>query len=447
MDVAAKTLADENLTASPILIRYGVEDRPSPPATVLFAIQHVMIMFGAMLASPLAISQLLNFDAGTRATLVTGVMLGCGIGTMISSLGVWWIGSRLPLLLGGYTAFIAPFVAIAKVESPAAAFTAMMLGGLALFVVSPLIGKLKNLFPPLVVGILLLITGINLIKVVGSLAFAVNTPFAGKPITLAMLIASMLVIVLIFSATKGFLRPLAVFVTVVLAYLAAAALGLANPGPLLAAPWFSLPAILPFGLTWPSPGALASIFIYQLVAAMYTLSITLALCDMLGVAATEQRVRGAVAADGLGSAISTLFGGVPLISYDQNVGAVALTGVGSRFVVAVSGLLLVIIACMPKVTALALIVPPFVLGGVLVFMFGMISVVGVRILASSLNSQRDLLVMAISLGVSATVWFAPPSVFEVFSASWRIVVGDGIVMGTLTAVVLNLVLPTERVRG
>ena len=435
------TLADEALQHSPIVIRYGVEDRPPAPATVLFALQHVMIMFGAMLASPLAISQLLNFDASTRATLVTGVMLGCGLGTIISSLGVWWIGGRLPLLLGGYTAFIAPFVAISKLESPSAAFSAMMIGGLVLLAISPLIGKLKNLFPPFVVGTLLLITGLSLVKIGVGLAFGVNTPFAGKPITVGMMAASMLLIVLIFTFTKGMIRPLAIFFTVVIAYCVAAALGYANTQALAAAPWLRLPTPLPFGFTWPSLGAQASILIYQLIAAIYTLSITLALCDMLGVECTEQRVRGAVAADGIGSAISTFFGGVPLVSYDQNVGAVALTGVGSRFVVAVSGLILVIISCMPKVTALVTIVPPFVLGGTLIFMFGMIAVVGVRILAENLNSQRNLLILAISFGLSATIAFAPPTVFEMFGPSLRIVVGDAIVMGTLAAVILNFCLP------
>ena len=432
---------------SPINIRYGIEDRPPPPATVLFALQHVMIMFGAMLASPLAISQLLNFDGPTRAILVTGVMLGCGIGTLISSLGVFWIGGRLPLLLGGYTAFVGPFVSISRLESPAAALTAMMLGGLALFLLSPLVGKLRRLFPPLVVGTLLLITGVNLIKIAVGLAFAVNTPLAGKPITISMLLASMLLIVLLLTFTRGLARPLAIFITVVITYLSAVLLGFANTQPLLSAAWFRLPTLLPLGLAWPSAGAIASIFIYQLIAAIYTLSITMALCDMLGVEGSEARVRGAIAADGLGSFISTAFGGVPLISYDQNVGAIALTGVGSRFVVAASGAILIGIACMPKVTALVTIAPPFILGGTLVFMFGMIAVVGVRILASNLGTQRNLLIVAISVGLSMTVGFSPSTLFETFAPALRVIASDGIVMGTLVAVLLNLVLPEEPVQS
>jgi NCS2 family nucleobase:cation symporter-2 len=151
-----------------------------------------------------------------------------------------------------------------------------------------------------------------------------------------------------------------------------------------------------------------------------------------------------VAGDGLGSAIAILFGGVPLISYDQNVGAISLTGVASRFVVAISGAILVGMAFLPKIGAIVGLVPPFVLGGTLVFMFGMIAVVGVRIISGAMKSQRDMLVLAASFGLCAVVNFAPPTVFEMFPPALRILAGDGIVVGTLVAVLLNVVLPKAK---
>jgi hypothetical protein len=93
-------------------LRYRLEDKPTPVASLLFGLQHVLIMFTAMIVSPLVIGQLLNLPAETRATMITGVMIGCGAGTMISALGVGWVGSRLPLLLGAYTVYIGPVVAI-----------------------------------------------------------------------------------------------------------------------------------------------------------------------------------------------------------------------------------------------------------------------------------------------------------------------------------------------
>jgi uracil-xanthine permease len=438
------TVLAEDAALSPSAVvefRYGLEDKPPAIPAFLYALQHVLIMFTAMIASPLVIGQLLNLSPELRAALVTGVMLGCGVGTLISALGVGWIGARLPLLLGAYTVYIGPVVAIAKAESLGAATAAMMMGGVFLLFLSVLIGKMRALFPPIVVGTLLVITGFSLIKIAVSVAFAVNTPYFGSPLTMVFLVGSIVVIVAIATIGGKLARSLSVLGALVCVYVAAIMLGLSNIGAVADAPWFRVPALLPYGLSWPGAAGVTTILIYHLVAAIYTMSITLALCAMLGVDASERRVRGAVAGDGLGSIIAVTFGGVPLISYDQNVGAISLTGVASRFVVAFSGAILVAMAFVPKLGAIIGIVPPFVLGGTLVFMFGMIAVVGVKIIANSLESSRDLLVLAAAFGLSAVVNFAPPTVFDMFPAAVRILAADGIVVGTVAAFVLNLVLP------
>lgn len=425
-----------------LALRYGLEDKPGPVASLLFGFQHVLVMFTAMIAAPLVIGQLLNLSPELRTTMVTGVMIGCGIGTIISALGLFWIGARLPLLLGAYAVYIGPVVAMAKTTGLASATTAMVIGGGVLFVVSPLLGKLRPLFPPVVVGTLLVVTSETLIRIAVNIAAGTNTPYAGNPLTMILLVGSIALILAINRLTTGFLRALSVFIALVCLYVVAIPLGLVNFTIVANAPWFRLPTLLPYGdFAWPDIGGLTTVIVYHLIAATYTMSITLALCNLMKVEGSERRLRGAVAADGLGSAIAALFGGVPLISYDQNVGAISLTGVGSRFVVAVAGAILLAMALLPKVGAAIAVVPPFVLGGTLIFMFGMIGAVGVGILADCLRSQRDLLLFAASLGLSTAVNFAPATMFEVVPPSLRILAADGIVVGTVVSVLLNLVLP------
>lgn len=330
---------------------------------------------------------------------------------------------------------------MAKATSLAGASTAMLIGGLVLFAASPIIGKMRALFPPVVVGTLLIITGITLIRIAVNIAAGVNTPYAGNPLAFALTVGSIALILAINRLTRGFWRALSVFIALVCLYLISIPLGLANFSLVANAAWFQIPSIEPYGwFVWPQTSGLIIVIVYHLVAAIYTMSITLALCKMLGVEGTERRVRGAVAADGLGSAIAVLFGGVPLISYDQNVGAISLTGVASRFVVAVAGAILIFMALVPKIGALIAIVPPFVLGGTLIFMFGMIAAVGVGILADSMRSQRDLLLLAASVGLAMAVDFAPPTLFDQVTPSLRILASDGIVIGTVMAVLLNLLL-------
>ncbi len=443
--VGSALAAEGGRTGVTILkLRYALEDKPGALASALFGLQHVLVMFTAMIAAPLVIGQLLNLPPDLRTTMLTGVMLGCGIGTMISALGLGFVGARLPIVLGAHSVYIGAVVAMAKASSLAAASTAMMLGGLFLFALSPIIGKMRALFPPVVIGTLLVVTGITLIRIAVSIAAGANTPHAGNPLVFAFAVGSVALILAVNRLTTGFLRALSVFIALVCLYLISIPLGLADFAVVANAPWFRLPAVLPYGsLAWPQTSGLITVLVYHLVAAIYTMSITLALCSMLGVEGTEDRVRGAVAADGLGSAVAALFGGVPLISYDQNVGAVSLTGVGSRFVVAVAGAILILMALVPKIGALIAIVPPFVLGGTLIFMFGMIAAVGVGILADSMKSQRDLLLLAASLGLAMAVDFAPPALFEALAPSLRVLAADGIVVGTVLAVLLNLVLPNR----
>src|ERR1019366_6978560 len=101
-DRFGRVLAEEGTGPTGISIlklRYGLEDKPAPVPAVLFGLQHVLVMFTAMIAAPLVIGQLLNLSPELRTTMVTGVMLGCGIGTIVSAIGIFWVGARLPLLL------------------------------------------------------------------------------------------------------------------------------------------------------------------------------------------------------------------------------------------------------------------------------------------------------------------------------------------------------------
>src|SRR3984957_3252388 len=136
-DRVGQALAGEGVQRAGVNIlalRYGLEDKPGLVPSVLFGLQHVLVMFTAMIAAPLVIGQLLNLTPELRTTMVTGVMLGCGIGTIISALGLFFVGARLPLLLGAYSVYIGPVVAIAKATSLAADTHAMLVGGFGLFV-------------------------------------------------------------------------------------------------------------------------------------------------------------------------------------------------------------------------------------------------------------------------------------------------------------------------
>ena len=433
----------EKRTPGLVRFRFGIEDKPPPFQLVLFGLQHVLIMFVAMVASPLAVGQLLDLPQEARITLVTSCMLGCGIGTLVASLGVGPIGPRLPIVLGIWAPLIGQIVVIAKETSLGAATSTMVICGLIVFALSPTFEKLRRFFPPVVIGTVLLVAGTALMKIGLSVSFGTNTAYFAKPITLALLIGSIVLIIVLNRFGRGLVRLLSVFLTLVCAYVVAVSLGLASFDPIVAAPWFRMPTLAPFGLDWPSLAGLISVLVIMLVAAIEATSLAIAMCDIVGIRSTERHVVGVVSADGLCSAISAAFGGIPLVSYAQNFGAITLTGVASRFAVAAGGAILVLMAFVPKVGAILTIVPPFVIGGTLIFTFGMIVSVGVGILGACMKDQRDAVLVAASIAMSAAATFMPPQMAEFITPSLRIILGDGLVMGIITAVVLNIVMPRD----
>jgi len=423
---------------------YQLHDYPGPVKTALFGIQHVLVMFTAMVGGPLIVARLLNLSDETRIQMVSGTMIGCGIATMISALGVSFIGPRLPIVMGVFYIFIGPIVAIAKDVSLGAAMTALMIGGLVQFAWSPLIGKLHRFFPPIVTGTTILLIGTGLMKIGINVASGVNTPAFAKPLTLFLAALMIVLIIVINRFTRGFVKALSLFLTMVIGYLVSAAFGLISLTSVENASWVAVPSVFPYGgVEWPGIIGVITVVVCFFATAVETTGHTLAVSRICGVPGEGWRIRGAVANDGLGSTISALFGGMALTSYSQNIGVISLTGVGSRFVVAFGGAFLIIMAMVPKVGALIALMPNAVLGGVLLFMFGMVASVGVDIIGRNMTSRRDALILAASLGVGLGIQAAPPGAFDAIAPALRILVTDGIVMGILLAMVLNLVMPKE----
>ena len=423
---------------------FELNDYPGVVKTSLFGIQHVLVMFTAMVGGPLIVGRLLNLPEETRIAMVSGTMIGCGVATMISALGMGFIGPRLPIVMGVFYIFIGPIVAISKEVSLAAAMTALIIGGAVQFAWSPLIGKLHRFFPPIVTGTTILLIGTGLMKIGINVATGLNTPAFGKPLTLGLAALMIVLILAITRFSRGFVRALSLFVTMVIGYFVSAAFGLIDLGTVARADWVSVPSPFPYGgLAWPGLIAVITVVVCFFATAVETTGHTLAVSRIVGVPQEGWRIRGAVSNDGLGSAISAMFGGMALTSYSQNIGVISLTGVGSRFVVAFGGAFLILMALVPKVGAVIALMPNAVLGGVLLFMFGMVASVGVDIIGRNMTSRRDAVILAASLGVGLGIQAAPPGAFDIIPQALRILVTDGIVMGILLAMFLNLVWPNE----
>jgi uric acid transporter len=141
----------------------------------------------------------------------------------------------------------------------------------------------------------------------------------------------------------------------------------------------------------------------------------------------------------MGTLIGGIFNTFPHTSFSQNVGLVGVTGIKSRFVCASSGAILVLLGLFPKMAEVVASVPPFVLGGAGIVMFGMVAANGIRVLSTVdfTRDQHNLLIVAVSIGLGIAPVVAP-GFFSRFPHALGPILNSGILLAAASAVLLNI---------
>jgi xanthine/uracil permease len=158
--------------------------------------------------------------------------------------------------------------------------------------------------------------------------------------------------------------------------------------------------------------------------------------------ATDEEISGATYADGLGTAAAAVFGGLPNTSFSQNVGIVGMTGVMSRHVVTIGGIILIVCGLLPKVGAVIASMPLPVLGGGVIVMFGMVASAGLNVLSEIDMNRRNMVIIAVSLAVGLGLNLVPSAV-QYVPGVWGTLLTSAVAPTAILAIVLNLVLPDE----
>jgi uracil-xanthine permease len=234
----------------------------------------------------------------------------------------------------------------------------------------------------------------------------------------------------------------AVLLGMVAGYLYALLLGQVNFGPVAQAAWFTAPQ--PFRFGWEFNGAIViGMCFMAVVSAIETVG------DVSGITkgganreATDKEVQGATYADGLGTAVAGLFGGLPNTSFSQNVGLVSMTGVMSRHVVTFGAVFLILCGLVPKFGAVIATMPITVLGGGVIIMFGMVTAAGVRMLSEVTWNRRNMVIFAVSLSLGLGLQLAPEAL-QHLPQTLRVLLVSGLFPAAVISIALNLLLPQD----
>ncbi|MEH8108956.1 nucleobase:cation symporter-2 family protein [Gallibacterium anatis] len=425
---------------------FNVEDKPPFGLGLLLAAQHLLAALGGIIAVPLVIGNVLQLPTADTIVLVNAALLISGVVTIIQCLGVGSIGIRLPSVMGTSFTFVAAALAIGFSEDGVAGILgASLVGSLVMIIGSFFMPSIRKLFPPVVTGTVVTMIGLSLIPVAVDW-FAGGQrgePQYATPENLTMALFVLALVVILVQWGKGIFSAAAIVIGMLAGYCVALALGWVNFDGVKQAQVFALPQPLHFGLSFPISGIIGMSIAY-LVTIVESSGNFLALGNATKTEITGDHLRRGVLCDGVGSALAAIMSTTPFSSFSQNIGVISLTGVASRYVVAMTGSLLVLAGLFPVFGALIVSIPLPVLGGAGLMMFAMIIAAGIQMLDKVERTKRNGLIIAISIGCGLAVT-TRPEILDKLPAFFKEIFGSGITVGSLLALILNLILPEEKI--
>jgi xanthine permease len=428
----------------------------TPPlgTAIPLGIQHVLAMFVSNITPAIIIAGVAGFgfgsaDVGTLIYMIQMSMLFAGVATLIQTVGLGPVGAKLPIVQGTSFAFLPvmiPAMAGAGVAGLPGLMGGVIVGGLFHFCIGFFIGRIRFALPPLVTGLIVLMIGLALIKVGieyaagGAGDFNRSKPTWGGVTNWLQAGVVIFVTLGIKFYFKGFLSVAAVVIGLIAGYVLALLMGDVSFGALGNASWFALPQVFAFGfeINW---AIVVGMCLMAFISAIETVG------DVSGITkggagreATDTEVQGATFADGLGTAVAGVFGGLPNTSFSQNVGLIAITGVMSRHVVSIGAIFLIIAGLIPKFGAVINTIPIQVLGGGVIVMFGMVAAAGVSMLSDVVWNRRNMVIFAVSLSIGLGLQQVPDAM-AFLGGTMRILMTSGLLPAAVIAIVLNLILP------
>jgi NCS2 family nucleobase:cation symporter-2 len=418
--------------------------------SIPLGIQHVLAMFAGNITVPIIIAGIFGQTPEQKIFLIQMALFVAGVATVIQTVGYGRVGSRLPIIQGTSFAFIPVMAPFAKVGL-GAVFTAAFIGGIFQMWIGRMLKPIRHLFPPLVTGIVVLMIGISLLKVGFMYAGGGGWLLNNKPEVFGNsnhLIISFTVLIVALWANlkgKGMVSSASILIGMIAGYIVAMMMGMVNYGKIAGADWFAFPMPLQYGIEF-IPGAIILMLFMAIVTTIETIG-DISATTMGGAnrEATDKELSGGIMADGLGTAFGSLFNAMPNTSYSQNAGLVAFTGVISRHVGTVAGVILILLGLFPKLGGIIAAMPESVIGGAAIIMFGLITSAGIKLIARSEMNQRNLLILGLSLSFGIGMSLLPQFVAHIpdFGISLKLLLTTGLIPAGMLAFILNATLPKK----
>ena len=425
-------LAEPQIPAAPAMVRLPLLQ------LILVGLQHVLLMYGGAVAVPLIIGQAAGLSREEIAFLINADLLVAGIATMVQSFGIGPLGIRMPVMMGASFAAVGSMVAMPGIGLQGI-FGATIAAGFFGMLIAPFMSKVVRFFPPLVTGTVITAIGLSLFPVAVNWAGGGATAVQfGSPIYLAIAGLVLATILLINRFMRGFWVNISVLIGMALGYALCGLLGMVDLGGLEQAPWVQVVTPLHFGMPTFELAPILSMCLVVVIIFVESTGMFLALGKITGQEVTPKMLRRGLLCDAGASFFAGFFNTITHSSFAQNIGLVQMTGVRCRSVTIMAGAFLIVLSLLPKAAFLVASIPPAVLGGAAIAMFGMVAATGIKILQEAdIADRRNQLLVAVSIGMGL-IPVVRPEFFAQLPLWMSPITHSGIAMATLSALSLNV---------
>ncbi len=410
-------------------------------ANIAYGFQHVLTMYGGIIAVPLIVGQAAGLGPAEIGLLIAASLFIGGLATLLQTLGIPFFGCQLPLVQGVSFASVATIVAIVTSGGGLPSVFGAVIAASALgLLITPIFSKIIKFFPPLVTGAVITTIGLTLMPVAARWAMGGNSkaPDFGSMANIGLAAFTLALVLLLSKLGNAAISRLSILLAMVIGTVAAWAVGMVDFSNVMTGPIFAFPTPFHFGAPTFELAAIISMFIVVLVILVETSADILAVGDIIDTKIDSKRLGDGLRADMVSSIVAPMFGSFTQSAFAQNVGLVAVTNVKSRFVVAAAGVILVVLGLMPLMGRVIATVPTAVLGGAGIVLFGTVAASGIRTLAQvSYTNNMNLIIVATSIGFGMLP-IAAPAFYDQFPDWFATIFHSGISSTAIMAIALNL---------
>ncbi len=424
---------------------FEVSGRPPLNQVAPLGFQHVVAAIVGIVTPAILVANVTGLSAADTTILIQISLIATALATMLQLFPIAGVGSGLPVIIGMSFAYVPTLLAIGGQFGIAEIFGAQIAGGAAAFIVGMFIKQLRIFFPPIVTGTVIFTIGLSLYSVaVRYMAGGGGNPTFGSPRNWLVAGITLAVVIFLTYFTKGFTKLAAILIGMIVGYIIAFALGMVKFDAVNDARWFQLVGPMHFGIKFEISAIISMVIMYIVNAVQAIGDLTSLTIGGLDRQPTDKELSGGIKANGFVSIVSAFFGGLPSATYSQNVGIVTVNRVVNKMVFLFAAVVFLIAGIVPKFASILTTIPQSVIGGATISVFAMITMTGVRMIASAELTPRNTAIagLSVALGVGVTsvadsLAGFPAWVGTVFGSS-------SVVIAALVAIILNLILPRDK---